>query len=123
MGWEIQYVLGFKSFHRRSHISFSNSYNFYIYTAPFSTNYFGNEVVCADSSLLDCDTVHVVPDVSPPTSSTSVQYILSTPGSHTRCSTAHTHIHTTTDHLQTNDNTHISQQAGIFCNSQILGLA
>ena len=27
------YILGLKTFHRRLHISFSNSYNFYIYTA------------------------------------------------------------------------------------------
>jgi hypothetical protein len=51
------YVLGFKSFPRRWHFSFSNSYNFYIHTAPFSTNYFGNEVVYEDSNLLGGDNV------------------------------------------------------------------
>jgi hypothetical protein len=51
------YVLGFKSFHMRWHISFSNSYNFYIHTAPFSTNYSGNEVLYTDSSLLGGDIV------------------------------------------------------------------
>lgn len=35
----------------------SQSYNFYIHTAPFSTNYVGNVVVYEDSSLLGCDTV------------------------------------------------------------------